>query len=135
MCVGVCTIENSTFRIVQFSDVKASLPIEVNQKKIYYLPWGRQSKQFSPLPMGGWLLQSLLQQGKWDKFFPRLVKIPAVKFMEQDIEGKLQWFDVIQGSYIQGAILKQREEMRLYIVTLTPETLNNPFLRWPVLTY
>lgn len=135
MCFCVCFHEKNKLHIVQFTDKNASLPIDVGSKQMQFIPWGRNIKEYGQLPLGGWLLQPLLKTGKWDNYFPKLVKIPVIKFMEQDIEGNAHWFDVISGSSIQGVILRNENETRLYIVTLSPEKPENPFLRWPVIIY
>jgi len=72
-----------------------------------------------------------IQSGKWDRYFPKPVKIPVLSFMEKDLEGTSHWFDVTKGQWIQGLIAQQGEEVRLYVVTIHPEMENAVHERWP----
>ncbi len=53
--------------------------------------------------------------------------------MEHDIEGQCHWFDVINGKFLQGLLLREGLEQRIYVVTFTPNKAVTPFARWPLL--
>ncbi|OOY41974.1 hypothetical protein BOV91_08635, partial [Solemya velum gill symbiont] len=50
------------------------------------------------------------------------VKIDVSSFMEKDYEGKSRWFDLLPGKYIQGLVAKNRNEQRIYVVTMEPDS-------------
>ena len=70
--------------------------------------------------------------GKWERFFPKPVKIPVLSFMEKDLEGNPHWYDLQKGQYIQGLIARDGNERRVYVVTLEPEPEDQQIhSRWP----
>lgn len=131
MCVGICYKTAERLIITHFAEPKASLPVQTKSQKIELISWGRRRREPGKLPLGGWITLPAIKQGQWDYYFPKAIKIPVLKFLEQDIEGQLRWFDVTAGHWIQGAILKDNDEIRAYIVIITPEELNQPYQRWP----
>lgn len=131
MCVAVCYSENSKTIITHFPQAKATLPIKTKLQTIQPVIWGRRMEEAGRFPMGGWASLESIKQGKWDRFFPKSVKIPIKKFMEQDIEGRSLWFDVTGGNWLQGLLLENEAEQRVYIVTITPELPGSPYPRWP----
>ena len=63
--------------------------------------------------------------------FAATVKVIINKFMEQDIEGGSMWFDVTGGHWLQGLLIQEGLEQRVYIVTVTPDLPATPYFRWP----
>jgi len=53
------------------------------------LPWGRRQQQAGKLPLGGWARQESIYTGRWDRWLLIPVKLPAISFMETDIEGRM----------------------------------------------
>ncbi len=133
MCLAVCYQTETRMIITHFTDIKAVLPVQTKAGTQTCLPWGRRTCERGELPLGGWLTVEALKQGKFDYYSPKKVKIPALKFMEQDIENRLRWFDVTAGFWIQGVLLKEQEEQRVYVVVFTPELRESHYLRWPQL--
>lgn len=131
MCLGVCYNETGKTTIVHFTESLARLPVQMKTQDVKFIPWGRRKGETGRLPLGGWASHETIKQGKWDYYLPKFVKIPAVKFLEQDFEGKLQWFDITAGHWLQGIFLQQGNEQRIYIITFTPETPESTYLRWP----
>lgn len=131
MCGGVYyNIEGQDVRIY-FPNPKAVLPVKMKNKKIELLPWGRRKEQAGILPLGGWARLDSIYAGRWDKWFPKPVKLPLKSFMEKDLEGQSHWFDLTKGQCIQGLIARDKYEQRIYIVTITPEFEDAVHNRWP----
>lgn len=117
---------------MHFSQSGARLPLLLRSGDVQCYPWGRRSTEcHGQLPLGGWARHDAILAGKWDAYFPTSVKIPALEFMEKDIEGKPHWWQVTSGLWIQGLLAQRDSEKRLYIVTLTPEREDALFQRWP----
>jgi hypothetical protein len=51
--------------------------------------------------------------------------------MEKDIHSVSHWFNITQGQWIQGLVARDREELRVYVVTITPEMPDAVHERWP----
>ena len=134
MCNAACYVINGKVVIVDFAQTNAMLPVVSKIKdQIIQVPWGRRKKEHGKLPLGGWASQELINNGKWDKYFPKTVKIPLIKFQESDFEGESNWFDVTAGQWVQGLFAQENEEKRVYIITLIPERLYSTYTRWPVI--
>lgn len=131
MCLAICYLDANRIIITYFSETTARLPIKTKNNEIKPLLWGRRQHEAGVLPLGGWISLDHLKQNKWDYYFPKPVKIPIKKFMEKDIEGSEQWFDIGAGQWVQGVILQEGTEQRVYIVTVMPQIPNNPYPRWP----
>lgn len=114
-----------------FASPRATVAVVLKNGESRLLPWGRRQNEAGNLPLGGWAKHADIQLGKWDKYFPRPVKIPALAFMEKNIEGHACWFDVIAGQYLQGLVAHYDSECRVYIVTISPEKEDALFERWP----
>lgn len=133
MCIAVSYKRNNLIIFSRFSDLNAKLPMLSRGKILTEIVWGRHSYESGNLPLGGWLNLISLHDNSWDRYFPKLIKIPALKFMEKNIEEKSHWFPITNGHYIQGALLSFHEEKRLYIVTISPKLENSHYLRWPLI--
>ena len=115
-----------------FPNPKAKLPVLNKQGKVILIPWGRREKQMGNLPLGGWARLESIKSGKWDRFFPKPVKLPIISFMEKDYQNQSHWFELISGQYLQGLIATHEKERRLYVVTIVPERLDMTIHdRWP----
>jgi hypothetical protein len=131
MCGGVYyKFGDGDFR-VYFPNPKATLPVILKDGSIELCPWGRRREQAGALPMGGWARLDSIYSGRWDKWFPKPVKLPVLQFMEKDVSGQSHWFDVMKGQFIQGLIARAGTEQRVYVVTVTPEFDDAVHDRWP----
>ncbi len=132
MCGGVLyqTPDGETIR-VYFPNPKATLPVRKKDGSSMQLPWGRRREQSGQLPLGGWARLDSIYAGRWDRYFPKSVKLPIVQFMEKDISGSSHWFDIVKGRFIQGLIASLDQERRVYVVTITPEFDQAVHDRWP----
>ena len=109
----------------------ATLPVLQKNGEVTLLPWGRRQSQPGNLPLGGWARLESIKAQTWQKYFARPVKIPLLSFAEKDIEGKTHWFTLGTGQFVQGLIARYDEEVRVYIVTMTPTDKNAVYDRWP----
>ncbi len=131
MCGGVKYIEDHQEKTVYFPNPFAKLPIVKKDGSLELLPWGRRKHQSGNLPLGGWARLESIQQHRWDKYFPKPIKIKVDEFMEKDIEGISHWFPIVKGQYIQGLLATYDKEQRVYVVTVTPQQENAIHDRWP----
>ncbi len=131
MCEGIhCSIDGSETRVF-FTEAGARLPVLCRDGRLAALPWGRRRRQAGALPLGGWARLDAIHAGRWDRWFPVPVKIVARAFMERDIEGRAQWFELSRGKVIQGLVARDGHERRVYVVTVTPEMADAVHGRWP----
>jgi len=131
MCGGVYYQDKGQDVRIYFPNPKAMLPVNTRQNNIVLLPWGRRKEQTGKLPLGGWARLDSIYSGRWDRWFPKPVKLPIKSFMEKDIVGKSHWFDIGSGQCIQGLVARDGYEQRVYVVTITPELVDAVHDRWP----
>jgi hypothetical protein len=132
MCMAVCHQFGERLAITYFHDEKALLPVKLKHSdNVVLLPWGRRKNEKSELPFGGWASLESIKDKHFAQYFPKPVKIMVKKFLECDIENQPHWFDVTQGHWIQGVLLQEKNELRVYVITFKPTMRDNLFLRWP----
>ena len=131
MCGGVFYHHADKDYRFYFPNPSALLPVKKKNGDSVLLPWGRRKSQAGKLPQGGWARLDSIYAGRWDKFFPIAVKIPVSQFMEKDIEGNSHWFDITEGKWIQGLVVRDYQEQRVYVVTIEPEIEDAIHERWP----
>lgn len=131
MCGGIQYTHDNKEQVFYFPNPHAKLPVLKRNGGVAFLTWGRRQNEAGTLPLGGWARLESIQQGKWDKYFPRAVKIPVKRFMEKDHQETSHWFEVTRGQYIQGLIARYATECRVYIVTIVPQRHNAIHERWP----
>ncbi|HEC58978.1 hypothetical protein LCGC14_0936130 [marine sediment metagenome] len=132
MCSGVYFKYGDDVLRFFYANPNAALPILTVTGKIELIAWGRRQQQSGNLPITGWAQLEAIYSGRWDKFFPTPVKIPALSFMEKDLEGHSHWYDLQKGQFIQGLLAKEGNERRVYIVTIEPELEDAQIhARWP----
>lgn len=132
MCGGVIFQYKGELIKTYFPNPKSTLPVLLENGEIELYPWGRRKEQKGLLPAGGWARQESLENGIWDKFFPKPVALLINEFMEKDNERNSHWFSVTNGKYIQGIIARNDSETRVYVVTIEPprDAIHN---RWPLI--
>jgi hypothetical protein len=131
VCGGVYYLIDGQEVRTYFPNPKARLPVRKKDGGVELLPWGRRKEQAGNLPLGGWARLESIYEGRWDKWFPKAVKIQVSQFMEKDIEGNSHWFDITRGKFIQGLVARREQERRVYVVTVTPEMEDAVHPRWP----
>ncbi len=131
MCGGAYYLLNGEPQRVYFPNPQARLPVQRHSGECLLLPWGRRKQQAGSLPPGGWARLDSIYSGRWDRWFPKPVKIPLLSFMERDIEGRGHWFDITPGHWVQGLLAREQNEIRIYVVTIEPELESAIHERWP----
>lgn len=116
---------------VYFSQAKAMLPVKRVNGEISLVTWGRRQQENSEMPLGGWARLHSIHEGKWSHYLPKPVRLPIAKFMKTDYEGRVHWYEITKGQWIQGLLAREENEYRVYIVTLIPELLDIGHDRWP----
>ena len=114
-----------------FPNPEATLPVKKQNGEMSLLLWGRRQHQIGKLPLGGWARLNSVYAGRWDRWFPRPVKLLVVSFMEKDIEGRSHWYELTRGQWIQGLVARNNYEQRIYVVTIEPEMEDAVHDRWP----
>lgn len=133
MCGGVQFMHEGKPLKVYFPSPKAVLPVTLKSGGHELLPWGRREGETGVLPVGGWARHESVLKGKWDRFFPKPVRIVVESFMEKDTQGHSHWYPMSAGCAIQGLVARDGDEQRVYVVTITP-TLPDQLAvhaRWP----
>jgi len=131
MCGGVLYQYQARQIITCFSTQRAKLPVLTGNRRIALFLWGRRKQEPGRLPLGGWASLADIRHGKWQRYFPKPVKLTVHSFMETDIEACDHWFEVTAGQYVQGLLARYQREMRVYVVTIIPERADASFKRWP----
>lgn len=131
MCQAIFYQEEQHSWKIDFQQPQARLPVRLKTGGVIWLNWGRRLIQKGQLPLGGWARMESIMSGQWDPFFPKPVKIPAQGFVEVNFEGYPQYFKLVKGQSVQGLLARHDQELRVYIVTLTPERSDAAFPRWP----
>ncbi len=93
--------------------------------------WGRRRDENGNLPFGGWARLESIKAGHWDRWHPRPVRLSISAFMEKDIQGQSHWFPLTGGQWVQGLLARQKDEQRVYVVTITPQMPDAVHERWP----
>jgi hypothetical protein len=131
MCGGVIFEYQGQLLTIYFPNPKAVLPVKLANGQCELLSWGRRQGQAGTLPLGGWARLESIQQGSWQRYFPKPVKLPILKFMEKDIVSNSHWFDIMEGNWIQGLLVQTAQERRVYVVTIEPQMSDAVHTRWP----
>ena len=132
MCGGVKFKHENKDLTIYFPNPKAVLPIRLKSKNHTLIKWGRRKEEQGMLPPGGWARHESVLKGVWDKYFPKPVLITVDQFMEKDKQGKSHWYPLISATYIQGLVANDKDEQRVYVVTITPDDEQEEIHdRWP----
>ena len=119
---------------VSFKQRNACLPVLMKNGQCQLVKWGKREGENCELPNGGWAKLYQIkneQHSVWHLYKARPVKIVVQKFAEVDFEGKLRWYEIIKGRYIQGVVINEGNDYRVYIVTIDPKEAESNHYRWP----
>ncbi len=131
MCDAIEYQHNSRRQFVYFTNPYARLPLRRRSGSITLSAWGRRRDEPGSLPRGGWANRDSILAGQWDRWFPHPVQIAAQRFLIRDIHGSSHWYQVTPGHWIQGLLATEGDEVRVYVVTLTPGMPDAIHERWP----
>lgn len=121
MCGGVHFEHQGEVLKSFFPNPRAQLPLLRRDGGIELIGWGRRKGQEGDLPITGWARLDSIYAGKWDKYFPKPVRIPVLRFMEKNYENVSKWYDLIPSQCLQGLFIQHNNERRVYVVTVEPE--------------
>lgn len=127
MCGGVHFEYKGEVMKSFFPNPFAQLPVLMRDGRVSLLPWGRRQQQQGSLPLGGWARLDSIYAGRWDKYFPKPVKLPVLRYMEKDFAGKSHWYDLMERQFIQGLLARDGTEVRVYVVTCEADVVDNDF--------
>ena len=115
-----------------FINPKATVPLtEKNSNLIKEMPWGRRPQQSGQLPMGGWVEYEHLSKGRYDRFFPRTVKLNVFAYLTHACDGRELWVDVLEAQWVQAVILREGQEQRAYVITIpVSQQMRKPKIEW-----
>jgi len=102
---------------IYFPNPRAALPVLSVSDEVIWVPWGRRREQPGKGPQGGWARLSSVEEGKWMKYGPTRVRIPASSFMEKDESKVSHWFDLDAGQALEGLVIGEGDQQRVYVIT------------------
>ena len=127
MCGGVNFEHHGEVLKSFFPNPYAQLPLLKRDGSIELVSWGRREGQEGNLPVTGWARLDSIHSGRWDKYFPKPVRIPVIRYMEKNLEGVSKWYDLIPSQCLQGLYIQSGNERRVYVVTVEPELLERDY--------
>lgn len=131
MCTGVAYQQGGKLRQVGFRQLSAKLPIKKSKGDIEYVCWGRRFQEPGRLPTGSHVLIHDLHQKIWKNLFIKPVKLAIDEFEIANISGEIECFQVTKGQVVQGVLVEEEKEKRVYIVMFIPQSLDRRFEKWP----
>lgn len=135
MCEAVLYDYLGQLRKSFYTNTNAKLLVLATFERIKLITWGKRELEQNSFPIGGTLYREDIINGKYDFFFPKPVRLSVAKFHIKDNEGKKHWYEVINGLFMQGVLLNNNSELRVYVVTISPITPDASFNFWPRLLY
>lgn len=99
---------------------KVKIPVITDEKaELEWMQWGKRQGEDPELdiPVTGWARLMSLKEGKWNRYQPKKVHIPALRWMEKDPDKQTHWFDMEPEKAMLGVMLEQRGERFVYIIT------------------
>jgi hypothetical protein len=117
-------------RTVSFKNPYAKLPVLLRNGQLKFLPWGRREFHQCPFPLGSSICLKEIKAGKFDTFFPKPVKLPIKAFLVSTQDGATRWFHLPQDKWLQGVILRNLDDMHVFIVSLMEHGFDE-YLNWP----
>lgn len=131
MCGGASFQDEEEEVRIFFPNPRARLPVMTRSGGSRLVTWGRRSGESGNLPLGGWARLESIHSGRWNRWQPRPVRLALQAFMEKDIEGVSHWFPLTDGQWVQGLLVQDGTEQRVYVVTITPQMPDAVHERWP----
>lgn len=113
------TIGEIKERKVYFPIPKAQVPVLEDGLPVRLCRWGKRQGEDPDLdvPVTGWARLLSLKEGKWNRYKPRRVKIPALRWMEKDRHKQSHWFDLDPAMALQGVLIEAGGQEIVYVVT------------------
>lgn len=127
----IYTYQGKRYEMYFSKNLNARLPVKLKNNQASLLPWGRHQKQAGELFLGSFVHLSVIYSGNLARYHPVSVKLPIERFMMLDYEHRRHWFDVMKGQYIQGLVVRQGSEQRVYAVVIEPDNEIDYYPIWP----
>jgi putative SOS response-associated peptidase YedK len=103
--------------------INGSFSKNTHNGDVEWVTWGKRKEEPDrSFPNGRWARLDSVKDGRWERFHPQPVLVPAQAFMEKDHERKSHLVDVAPGQAIQGLLAKHNDETRIYVVTTDTST-------------
>jgi len=132
VCGGIAYQSPADLIKVFFPNPRAALPVRLRSGEVEWVTWGRRQHEEGNMPNGGWARLDSVKSGRWQRYQPRPVLIPASSYMEKDASGGSHWFPLADTFFIQGLLADHSSEQRLYVVTVSPPAeYAHIHHRWP----
>lgn len=118
---------------IYFPNPKAALPVVQPDGSVEWVKWGKRREEgLAGFVEGGWARKDSIDAGKWRRFHPQEVRLAVIAFMQKDADRVSHWIDVPPGMAVEGLVVEQEGEKRLYVVTEdTPPEFAWVHDRWP----
>lgn len=134
MCAGLALFREMTETRVYFPNPRARILCRTEKGEEIEAIWGRRNQREFPdsrLPVTGWARQESVEAGKWKRYEPEPVHIPATAYMEKDTDRVSHWFELENNQFLVGMLLGWRDLRFIYVVTVpTPEEFRHIHHRW-----
>jgi putative SOS response-associated peptidase YedK len=112
-------------RTVYFPIPQAKIPVlpvdgdSSEPQEPQFCQWGKRRGEDDAfdVPVTGWARLLSLKEGKWNRYNPSRVVIPALRWMEKDPQRQTHWFELQPGRAILGVRLEVQGKAFVYVVT------------------
>jgi putative SOS response-associated peptidase YedK len=108
-------------RTVYFPIPRVQIPtLSINgDSTLQFCQWGKRREEDPELdvPITGWARLISLKEGKWNRYNPSRILIPATRWMEKDQHRQSHWFDLAPDEAILGVRLEAHGKFFVYVVT------------------
>ena len=136
MCQAIKFHINDHLITFRFTDLKACLPVRMQNGNIMLVPWGRKEPGHPSYPIGNTAHLDRVRAQQWRHYWPKFVQIACEAYLLMNKEGQEQWYDLKPVQYIKGLVATAFGDDRVYILMRNPEILDpEGHTEWPVLNY
>lgn len=115
----------------RFGHSHAKLPVLDREQQILLRPWGRRPTERGKLPLGGIARLAHIHGNRWDKFFPKPVRVIVKSFCAVDVAGNEHWHVMTKGQFLQGLYARTEKEARFYLVVQDSPPEEAEYEVWP----
>jgi len=129
MCEKVIYYHHEKSLTAAFNKPQAKLPVLLRNGKNLLLPWGNNRKRDKEqFPLGACVRLKDIHSGNYDWHFPKPVRLNLKFFFIRDNKGIGKWFELPTYKWVQGMLINEKDDMRVYIVTISE---NCTYPNWP----
>jgi putative SOS response-associated peptidase YedK len=124
----------SIIKKVFFPMPQAQIPVLLDEG-LAFRQWGKRRGEDDSfdVPQTGWARLDSIEAGKWSRYAPSQVLIPARSFMEKDEQKQSHWFQMPPNAFLLGLHIMSQDKSFVYIVTQPAEgAFQTIHERWPL---